>query len=61
LQKQIGEIMANATNFGFDASQLMPAEVGQGAEPAQLALWMSGATTLPQALTDIAAAWPAAR
>ena len=33
-------IVANATSFGFDASDLMPPEVGQGAEWIELTDWI---------------------
>jgi alpha-glucoside transport system substrate-binding protein len=55
------EIVANATSFGFDASDLMPAEVGAGEEWTQLSQWIASGGTSPtaqQALEAIDAAWP---
>jgi alpha-glucoside transport system substrate-binding protein len=56
------DIVKNATSFGFDASDLMPAEVGAGAEWTQLSEWISSGGTSPttdQALQAIDDAWPA--
>jgi alpha-glucoside transport system substrate-binding protein len=56
------DIVANATSFGFDASDLMPAEVGAGAEWQQLSQWIASGGTSPtaqQAVEAIDAAWPA--
>jgi alpha-glucoside transport system substrate-binding protein len=55
------DIVKNATSFGFDASDLMPAEVGAGAEWTQLSQWISSGGTSPtaqQAVEAIDAAWP---
>jgi alpha-glucoside transport system substrate-binding protein len=56
------EIVANATSFGFDASDLMPAEVGAGSEWQQLSDWIRTGGTNPtaqQAVEAIDASWPA--
>ena len=56
------DIVGNATSFGFDASDLMPAEVGAGAEWVQLSEWIASGGTGPtaqQAVEAIDAAWPA--
>jgi alpha-glucoside transport system substrate-binding protein len=56
------DIVGNATSFGFDASDLMPAEVGAGAEWQQLSQWIASGGTSPtaqQAVEAIDAAWPA--
>jgi len=56
------EIVANATSFGFDASDLMPAEVGAGSEWQQLSEWIRTGGTNPtaqQAVEAIDASWPA--
>ena len=55
-------IVKNATSFGFDASDLMPAVVGAGAEWTQLSQWIASGGTSPtaqQAVEAIDAAWPA--
>ncbi len=55
-------IVANATSFGFDASDLMPPEVGQGSEWAQLSEWIASGGNSPtaeQALQAIDESWPA--
>lgn len=55
------DIVANATSFGFDASDLMPAEVGAGSEWQQLSEWIRTGGTNPtaqQAVEAIDASWP---
>jgi len=54
------DIVAKATSFGFDASDLMPPQVGAGAEWTELTNWISnnGADT-EKTLQNIDAAWPA--
>jgi len=58
--KVASDIVANATAFGFDASDLMPPQVGAGAEWKELTDWISanGADT-EKHLQAIDAAWPA--
>ena len=52
--------MANATSFGFDASDLMPPAVGAGAEWTELTNWISsGGADTEKVLQNIDAAWPA--
>jgi alpha-glucoside transport system substrate-binding protein len=56
------DIVANSTSFGFDASDLMPAEVGAGSEWQQLSEWIRTGGTAPtaqQAVEAIDASWPA--
>ena len=54
------DIVANATSFGFDASDLMPPEVGQGAEWTELTNWIAnGGTDTEAMLQRIDDAWPA--
>jgi alpha-glucoside transport system substrate-binding protein len=56
------DIVAKATSFGFDASDLMPPAVGQGAEWTELSAWIQGngqSQTVQQTLDNIDAAWPA--
>ena len=55
------DIVANATSFGFDASDLMPAEVGAGSEWQQLSEWIRTGGTNPTAqaaVEAIDASWP---
>lgn len=56
------DIVANSTSFGFDASDLMPAEVGAGSEWQQLSEWIRTGGTNPTAqaaVEAIDASWPA--
>jgi alpha-glucoside transport system substrate-binding protein len=57
LQKQ-GEILAAATVARFDASDLMPSEVGAEAFWSEMVAWVSGSQDLPTTLKNIDAAWP---
>jgi alpha-glucoside transport system substrate-binding protein len=53
------EIVANATAIGFDASDLMPPEVGAGAFWTQSVEWINAnGENLDQVLQAIDAAWP---
>jgi alpha-glucoside transport system substrate-binding protein len=58
IRQRIGESMANATQFGYDASDLMPFKIGSQIEPAELTAWIAGTKTLEQALKAIDDAWP---
>jgi alpha-glucoside transport system substrate-binding protein len=51
------EILANATTFRFDGSDLMPAEVGAGTFWSGMVEWVDGADTAT-VLSDIDASWP---
>ncbi len=56
------DIVAKATSFGFDASDLMPAAVGAGTEWSELTDWINGGGTNPDTKTvldAIDASWPA--
>ncbi|MFN8621538.1 MAG: ABC transporter substrate-binding protein [Chloroflexota bacterium] len=54
------DIVAKATSFGFDASDLMPPQVGAGAEWTELTNWISsGGADTEKVLQNIDAAWPA--
>jgi alpha-glucoside transport system substrate-binding protein len=53
-----GEIFANADFARFDASDMMPGEVGTGAFWTELVAWISGAQDLDTTLQNIDAAWP---
>jgi len=53
-------IVNNATGFGFDASDLMPPEVGAGAEWTELSSWIAaGGADTAGTLQRIDDAWPA--
>jgi len=43
-QRAMGEILANATTFRFDASDLMPAEIGAGAFWTSMVDYVTGAS-----------------
>ncbi|HSJ58177.1 MAG TPA: ABC transporter substrate-binding protein [Anaerolineae bacterium] len=53
-----GEIMQNADVFRFDASDLMPGEVGVGTFWTGMIDWVSGAKDTATVLQDIEASWP---
>jgi len=55
----VAEILANATTFRFDASDLMPQEVGQGTFWKYMTDYVSGSVTREEALQQIDASWPA--
>jgi alpha-glucoside transport system substrate-binding protein len=54
----IAELAANATSFRFDASDLMPGEVGSGSFWTGITDYVSGLTDLDTALAEIDASWP---
>jgi alpha-glucoside transport system substrate-binding protein len=55
------DIVANATSFGFDASDLMPPEVGAGTFWTESVRWIeSEGADLPGVLQAIENSWPAA-
>lgn len=58
LQRQ-GEILSDATVARFDASDLMPSEVGASAFWSEIVAWLSGSQDLDTTLTNIDEAWPA--
>lgn len=53
-----GELLANATEARFDASDLMPSQVGAGAFWTEGTAWVAGERDLGQALREIDEAWP---
>jgi alpha-glucoside transport system substrate-binding protein len=58
LERGIAELVAEATSFRFDASDLMPAEVGSGSFWTGMTDYVSGAADLDTVLAEIDAAWP---
>lgn len=58
LSKQ-GEVFAQAPFARFDASDLMPSEVGAGAFWRETVAWISGSQDLDTTLKNIDSAWPA--
>jgi alpha-glucoside transport system substrate-binding protein len=56
--RSIAEIAANADVFAFDASDLMPKEIGSDAFWKGMVSWMQGDVTSQEAATDIENAWP---
>ncbi len=55
---KVAEMLLNATSVRFDASDLMPAEVGSGSFWKAMTDWVSGSTDLQTALSEIDASWP---
>lgn len=58
VDRKVAELLLNATSVRFDASDLMPAEVGSGSFWKAMTDWISGSTDLDTALTEIDASWP---
>jgi alpha-glucoside transport system substrate-binding protein len=54
----VAETLANATTFRFDASDLMPQEVGQGTFWKYMTDYVSGSVTREEALQQIDASFP---
>ena len=52
------EILQNATTLRFDASDMMPAEVGAGTFWAGMVDWVSGEKDIETVLAEIEANWP---
>ncbi len=59
LERGIAELVSQATSFRFDASDLMPGEVGSGSFWKGMTDWVSGAADLDTVLAEIDASWPA--
>jgi alpha-glucoside transport system substrate-binding protein len=57
LQQQ-GEIVADADVARFDASDMMPGEVGTGTFWSEVVSWINGSQDLDQTLQNIDASWP---
>lgn len=58
VERGIAEIVAQSTAFRFDASDLMPGEVGAGSFWKGMTDWISGSIDLDTALQEIDASWP---
>jgi alpha-glucoside transport system substrate-binding protein len=59
VERGIAQIVAQSTAFRFDASDLMPGEVGAGSFWKGMTDWISGSIDLDTALKEIDASWPA--
>jgi alpha-glucoside transport system substrate-binding protein len=59
LEAGIAELVAEATSFRFDGSDLMPGEVGAGSFWTGMTDYVSGLSDLDTALAEIDASWPA--
>ena len=58
LERDIAKIHVNATVFRFDASDLMPTEVGSGSFWTGMVNYVSGAENAEQCLKTIDETWP---
>ena len=58
MERGIAELVSEATAFRFDASDLMPAEVGSGSFWTGMVDYVSGAADLDTVLKEIDASWP---
>jgi alpha-glucoside transport system substrate-binding protein len=56
--RQVGEIVANADVFRFDASDLMPTEVGGGSFWTGMVEWTNGDKTTEEVTQEIEQSWP---
>jgi alpha-glucoside transport system substrate-binding protein len=56
--KKIADLVAEADVFRFDASDLMPAEVGAGTFWTGMVDWTTGTKTTDEVTADIEASWP---
>lgn len=59
LERGIAELVAQATSFRFDGSDLMPGVVGAGSFWKGMTDWVSGSADLDTVLKEIDASWPA--
>lgn len=59
MERGIAELVAQATAFRFDASDLMPGAVGSGSFWTGMVDYISGAADLDTVLAEIDASWPA--
>jgi alpha-glucoside transport system substrate-binding protein len=58
LERGIAELVAASTSFRFDASDLMPKEVGSGTFWSGMVDYISGTADLDTVLAEIDASWP---
>lgn len=58
LERGVAELVAQATSFRFDGSDLMPAEVGSGSFWTGMVDYVSGTADLDTVLAEIDASWP---
>ncbi len=58
IDRQAAEILLNAETVRFDASDIMPAEVGAGTFWSGMVDFVSGALTMEEALQEIDDSWP---
>ena len=58
LERNLAELVAGATSFRFDGSDLMPGEVGAGTFWTGMTDYVSGAADLDTVLSEIDASWP---
>lgn len=58
VDRKVAELILNADSVRFDASDLMPGEVGAGSFWKGMTDYISGTTDLDTALAEIDAAWP---
>ena len=58
ITRQIAELVQQADVFRFDASDLMPPEVGAGTFWDNMVAWTAGEKTLEESLTAIEESWP---
>jgi len=58
VERGVARLANEATSLRFDASDLMPGEVGAGSFWKGMTDWVSGAVDLDTALKEIDAAWP---
>jgi alpha-glucoside transport system substrate-binding protein len=54
----VSQLVADATSFRFDGSDLMPGEVGSGSFWEQISSYVSGQIDLDTAVAEIDASWP---
>jgi alpha-glucoside transport system substrate-binding protein len=60
IERNIGKIIQEATAVRFDASDLMPGQVGAGSFWKEMTSYVAGAVDLDTALKNIDASWPGA-
>ena len=58
LDWSVSQLVANATSFRFDGSDLMPGEVGAGSFWEQVSSYVAGSSDLDAAMQAIDASWP---